>query len=99
MKRIKKFGVLQTAKVIAILYLIGSSIFFIPLSLVVVVAKNSPVFSSALQRTIGSSSPVFVMLLPLVYGVFGFIVASISCLIYNFIASKIGGIEVEFDQE
>jgi hypothetical protein len=99
MKRIKKFGVLQTAKVIAILYFIGSAIFFVPLSLVILVAKNSPVFSSALQRTIGSSSPVFVMLLPLLYGVFGFILASISCLIYNFIATKIGGIEVEFDQE
>lgn len=99
MKRIKKFGVLQTAKVIAILYLIGSSIFFIPLSLVVLAAKNSPVFSSALQRNTGLSSPIFIMLLPLVYSVFGFIVAAISCLIYNFIATKIGGIEVELDQE
>ena len=99
MKVIKKFGVLQTAKVIAMLYVIGSAIFFVPLSLVVMAAKNSPVLSSGLQKTLGSSSPIFVMLMPLIYGVFGFIVVAISCLLYNFIAPKIGGIAVEFDQE
>lgn len=99
MKRIKRFGVLQTAKVISILYAIGTAIFFVPLGLAVLVARNSPALSAAVQRNLGSSSPAFIILLPLVYGAFGFIAAAVSCLIYNFISDKIGGIEIELDNE
>jgi hypothetical protein len=98
MKKIKKFGVLQTAKVIALLYLVGSAIFLVPLSLLAMVTK-SPELSSALQRTLGSSSAAFIISLPLLYGIFGFVFASVACLLYNFIASKIGGVAIEFDEE
>lgn len=98
MKTIKKFGVLQTAKVIALLYLVGSAIFLVPLSLLVMVIRDAD-FSLALQRIMGSSSPRFIISLPLLYGVFGFIFAAVSCLLYNFIAAKVGGVAIEFDEE
>jgi len=99
MKEIKKIAVLQTAKVVAVLYLVGSAIFFVPLSLIIMLTKNSPDVSAALQKALGSSSPAFTLLLPLLYGIFGFVMSAAGCLIYNLVASKIGGIKVEFDQE
>ncbi|MDD5156083.1 MAG: hypothetical protein PHF11_06360 [Candidatus Omnitrophica bacterium] len=99
MKEIRKIAVLQAAKVVGALYLLGSAIFFIPLTLIVIATRNSPAVSSAMQKNLGSSSPLFTLLLPLLYGLFGFIFSAIACLLYNFIASKIGGVRVEFGQE
>ena len=36
--------------------------------------------------------------MPLIFAVFGFISASTGIILYNLLASKIGGIEIEFDQ-
>ena len=36
--------------------------------------------------------------MPLIFAVFGFISASTGIILYNLLASKIGGIELEFDQ-
>jgi len=87
MKQIKKFAVLQTAKVAAMLYLIGSAIFFIPYG----------ALSFALGKIKGQLAIGLFLLAPLLYCAIGFIFVSVFCLLYNFIASKIGGIEIEID--
>ncbi len=43
------------------------------------------------------SSGFFMILVPLFYGVFGFIVTALGCVIYNLVSGWTGGIELEFD--
>jgi hypothetical protein len=39
----------------------------------------------------------FAVLLPVLYGLAGFIFTAIGCLLYNLVAGMVGGIEVEID--
>jgi hypothetical protein len=91
MKRISKFGVYQTSKVVAILLFLSSLIFLIP-------------FGLFMNMTVGNHFPgfpfgegVFFIVLPILYGVMGFIMTAIGCLIYNAVVKWTGGIEVEFE--
>lgn len=86
-QQIRRFGVLQTAKVIGALYaLIG--LVFVPVILVIsMVAPNKEGFG-----------PGFLLALPILYGVLGFIFAALSCAIYNLVAGIVGGIEVELGE-
>ena len=81
MQQVKKFGVLQTSKVIAVFYLIFSAVFCIPFGVI--------------SFIIGKPGGIFIIFLPLLYAALGFVAIAGSCLFYNFIARKIGGIEVE----
>jgi len=88
MIHIKKIGVWQTARVAAIFYLIASAILFIPLALVILATGKSQ-----------GKPLIFSILAPLLYCGLGFVFAALSCTIYNFIAAKMGGIEIEFDKQ
>jgi hypothetical protein len=86
-QRIRRFGVLQTAKVVAVLYALMGLV-FVPILLIVSIfspSKDVP-------------GPGFALLLPILYGVLGFVFTAISCAIYNFVAGLVGGIEVELDE-
>ena len=41
----------------------------------------------------------FLILLPVIYGVLGFIFIAIACLLYNLVAGWVGGIEMELGPE
>lgn len=84
MKQIKKFGIVQTAKVAAILYLVFGAIFLVPMTLITLVAS-------------GEAASLFLILLLPVYAIGGFIVVAICCWIYNLVAGKFGGIEIEIE--
>ncbi len=84
MKRIKRIGVIQTAKVVAILYLVSSAIFTIPLGLVAMFTGQK-----------NTSGGIFILFFPLIYFFIGFVITAIGCSIYNIIAQKFGGIELE----
>lgn len=86
-QRIQRFGVLQTAKVIAVLYALMGLV-FVPIFLIV----------SMFSPNKGGPGTGFALLMPILYGVLGFVVTAISCAIYNFVAGLVGGIEVELDE-
>lgn len=90
MKQIKKVGVVQTAKVMAVLYLIGSTIIFVPVTIVG--------FFWGLDKVKGVQA-LFFLLMPLVYCALGFIGISAVGLLYNFVASKIGGVSLEIEEK
>jgi hypothetical protein len=85
--RVAKISVLQTSKVIAILYaLFGLCI--VPFGCVFLVAADEPGLRIV--------SLVY-LFMPLIYGVFGFVFVAIGALIYNALASQIGGVEFELE--
>lgn len=86
MAQIRRFGVGQTAKVIGVLYALMGLI-FVPFLLIVSMYSPS-------KPGIG---PGFALLLPIIYGVLGFIFTALGCVIYNFVAGLVGGVEVELD--
>ncbi len=83
-QQILQFGVGQTAKVVGVLYALMGLI-FVPIVLIVsMVSPNKSEFGAG-----------FALALPIIYGVLGFIFTAIGCVIYNFVAGLVGGIEVE----
>ena len=84
MAQIRRFGVGQTAKVIGVLYALMGLV-FVPIFLIAAMySPNRPGFG-----------PGFALVLPVMYGVLGFIFTAIGCAIYNLVAGLVGGIEVE----
>jgi len=85
-QQIRRFGVGQTAKVVALLYAIMGLI-IVPIFLIAsMLSPNKSQFGTG-----------FALALPIIYGVIGFIFTAIGCALYNFVAGLVGGIEVELD--
>jgi hypothetical protein len=85
--QIRRFGVMQTAKVVGALYaLLG--LVFVPIVLVL----------SMLAPKEQGMGPGLALALPILYGVFGFIFAALGCALYNLVAGLVGGVEVELSQ-
>jgi hypothetical protein len=85
-QQIRRFGIGQTAKVVAVLYALMGLV-FAPIILV------TTLFSPK-DTGLGAG---FAIAMPILYGVCGFIFTAIGCAIYNLVASWVGGVEVEFD--
>jgi hypothetical protein len=85
MRQIRRFGVFQTAKMIGVLYALMGLLF-------------APIFIIASMFGVEGSpfGIVFALLIPVIYGVLGFIMTAIGAAIYNGVAGLVGGIEVEF---
>jgi hypothetical protein len=101
MVSIRRFGVIRTSNVAALIYFILSLIITIPLALLLAAAPQIPV-TDGLGRTttvnIGASA-IFLLLLPFIYGIGGWILTALGCLLYNVVASFTGGIAVEVLRE
>ena len=86
-QRVRRFGVGQTAKVFGILY-----------ALIGLVA--APIFLVAALLAPGEVGfgVGFAVLLPLCYGLLGFVTTAIGCFVYNLVAGWVGGIEIEIGE-
>jgi hypothetical protein len=85
---IRSFSVVQTSKIAAVLYF-AISLIFVPL-FTIAIAMNPHTSKGGL---------VFVVFLPLVYGVVGFLVTAIACLLYNWLAKFVGGAEFTIEEK
>jgi hypothetical protein len=96
MYRIRRFGVVRTSNVFAILYLVITLIFVIPFALILASGPvtTTDAFGNTTQVNI---SPVFLLFIPLIYAGIGWIFTAIFCLIYNLASRFTGGIEVEVE--
>ena len=80
--QITRISVRQSAKVAAALYGVGSAVIAVPIGLLMFLA--------------GQRGPaMFIIFAPVLYAVLGFIMVALVGFLYNFVAKKFGGIEVE----
>ncbi len=96
MLRIQKFGVIQTAKVAAVLYLIITAIMVVPMGIFTFLIGTTNDETGTAESMFGG---VFLIFAPIIYAVVGFIFVAISCLIYNLVSKWVGGIEIEIDDQ
>lgn len=82
-KQITRIAPHQSAKVIAILYVIAS----LPFALIGIIGM---IFGSSSQTNFPF---VFFMLAPVIYGVIGYLFFALFCWLYNIVANQVGGIE------
>jgi hypothetical protein len=87
-QRLSRFSIGQTAKVLGLLYgLMG--LIFVPFFLIVTMLSPG-------EESFGIG---FALALPILYGLLGFVFTAIGCALYNWVARKVGGIELSLDTE
>jgi len=104
MIRIRRFGVVRTATVAAVLYGLGSLIFFAIFAVIFLLAGSS---LSDIPGTdlpgfaVGAGGAVGILIggviFAAIYAVFGWIITAILCLLYNAVAGMTGGIELQLE--
>ena len=99
-RRIKRIAPLQAGKMMGVLYACLGLIFlpfFALAGAVGAFAQHAQNSSGPPAALMGGMMFGFGMLMPVIYGVFGFVGGIIMAVIYNLIARWIGGIEVEVE--
>ena len=91
MFRIKRFGIMKTATVVAVLYLLIVAIFVVP-AVILVAAFGGNNASAGVVGLLAVGA-----VLAVVYAIGGWIVTAIACALYNVAASWTGGIEVQVE--
>lgn len=94
MFRIRRFGVIRTSNVVAFFYIVIVAVIFVPIASIVALAVPA-------NQSVGGVGAVgvlvFGLLAALLYGIFGWIFTALACLLYNFAAGMIGGIEIQLE--
>jgi hypothetical protein len=94
MQRIRSVGVLSCAKMLGIIY--GCmGLLFIPIALIGGLA--SMVSQQPNSAVSGAAMLAFGIFAPFLYGGMGFVFGAIGAWIYNLIAKRLGGIEIELE--
>ena len=94
--RIRRFGVVSTSNVAAVIYLLITLVFVIPFALIL--AAGPVTTTDALGRTTSVNiPPLFLLLIPVLYAGFGWVFTALFCLIYNLAARFTGGAEFQLD--
>ncbi len=94
MYRIRRFGVMKTATVVAIMYMLVVGVFVIPfglLALLIAPTQGSGGFGSA------SGILLFGVVAIFGYGLLGWVFTAVAAAVYNLAARWVGGIEVQID--
>jgi hypothetical protein len=84
-QQIVRFSPHQNGKVFAILMALGSLVFIVPIML----------FAFASAPADAKPPLMFVLGMPILYLVMGYVSVAVSCAVYNLLYRHIGGIEFE----
>lgn len=96
---LRSVGVMSVGKLLGAMYAIMGLIFggfFSLLSLMAGGINPNQGDPNPLPFMIGGMAAVII--LPIVYGIMGFVGGIISAVVYNFIAGMVGGIEMDFER-
>ena len=104
--RIRRVSPIQAGKMAAAIYA-GLSLVFVPVVAVIMgfgalasfaAAASSQNHVGALPAALGVGMFIAgIVILPVFYGVIGFVVGALGALIYNLVAKWVGGIEIELE--
>jgi len=94
MAQIKSFGVLQTAKIAAIMYFVVSLIIIVPFGFIALITSAARGREGIAGALFGG---VFIFFLPIIYAALGFVFVAIGCIFYNLVAKYVGGIEIDIE--
>jgi hypothetical protein len=94
MVKLRRVGVFSLAKLQGIIMAIFGLIFGIFYA-IIGVTVGSALGATGLLAGLGFLA---IIILPIVYGIFGFIGGAVGALIYNLAAKMTGGIEMSFEQ-
>lgn len=103
MQTIKSVGVLSVAKILGFVY--GTiALIFVPFVLIFgLLGAMGAMASTEHGNPFAALGVIGVVLLslfiPIVYGIFGFIIGAIGALIYNLMAKWVGGIQIELQSQ
>lgn len=92
MQKIKKLGVLSVAKLQAVIMAV------VGLFIGVIYALLSPIMRTVGAGGVGADlGPIAIIILPIFYGILGFVFGALGAWLYNLFAKWLGGIEVELE--
>jgi hypothetical protein len=94
MFRIRRFSVISTANTVAIMYFIGFLIILVPLVLIFSVTQVTFTGPGGQQSTFGVEL-VFLLVVPIIYGLVAWVGTALFCLLYNLTARFTGGMGVD----
>ncbi len=94
MHRVRRFGVIQTANMAAMMYFVMTIIFLVPFFML---ASMMPDMGD--NTGMEWVSGVVLFLVPPLYAALGWVMTAIMCWFYNLIAGFVGGIAVEIEPE
>lgn len=89
MYRIRRFGVMKTATVVALMYVVIVAILIVPFAVLTVAFRG--------DSGGGAAVLAFGLFAALIYGVVGWVFTAIACALYNVVAGFVGGIEVQVE--
>ena len=94
MYRIRRFNVVKTSTVVAVMYMVIIAVFVVPF--LILFAFVGIVGSQQAQGGVVALLGIGIFAI-FFYGIIGWIFTAIACVIYNAVAGWIGGIEVQVE--
>jgi hypothetical protein len=101
MVRIRRFGVIKTATVAALMYaviiLVSTLLIGLPIALLAGASVRGAGFGAGILAGGVVGVLLFGLLGAVIYAVIGWVMTAIACAVYNLVAGWVGGIEVQLE--
>ncbi|WP_339868499.1 hypothetical protein [uncultured Algoriphagus sp.] len=98
MVKIEKIGVASAAKIYGLT--LGALGFVIGIFYALFLTAFTGLFGDEISSFgAGGLGIVMVIVFPIMYGIMGFIFGALGAIVYNFVASKIGGLEITLSKD
>lgn len=97
MVKIEKIGVSSAAKIYGLT--LGALGFVIGLFYALFLSAFSGLLDDFPISGAGGIGIIMVIVFPIIYGIMGFIFGALGAVVYNFVASKTGGLEIQLSKE
>lgn len=97
MYSIRRFGVVRTATIVAVFYMLAAALFIVPIMLIVAIASVSGAGGGNAGAAGLIGGLVGGLLVLIVYGALGWVFTAIACLLYNLAAGWVGGIQFQLE--
>ena len=93
MYSIRRFGVVRTATIVAVMYLFVTAVIVVPI--VILGGIAALVGGQGAEVVVGIT--VTGLIIGALYGAMGWVFTALACLLYNLAAGWVGGIELQLD--